>query len=177
MLNDSSAMVYDGQAPECDGNPAVATMLIYNVTLNGGRFTYEKGAAVGVGFSPTCNDDNVCKMDPSLKCIGRLGMMNCAQCLNPNDPYEIVGKDFVIFNTYYGTDSRGKTLLSGSSNPLNFRDFAMGGAYNQISTDLTNIDNGARNANPLKDVDSYTWDGLGKAKLSTDVPGGIPGDH
>jgi len=160
MTNASNAVVYDGTIPPSDcgvGGAAIVSMLVFNVTLNNGVFSYTNNVAIGTGFAPTCDSSDVCKLDPTLKCIGDVpGMKNCAKCLSKDAlsrTNPLSGSDISIFTTYYGTDSRGKTLMSGSGNPLNFAAFAMGGVYNSIASDVTDISNAAgrltTNSNPF----------------------------
>eukprot|EP00759_Apiculatamorpha_spiralis_P027600 PhF_6_TR30387/c1_g1_i5/m.44547 len=168
--NDSSTIVFDGLAPQCNDGPALAAMLVFNITLDKGKYSYQDGVPIGVGFAPTCDSNNYCKLDSKLMCIGQDGKMNCATCLNKKDPKDVLGKDVTIFVTYYGSDSKGKTLMSGSSNPLNFRMFSGGGAYSDMSKNMDNLENGVDDANPFKDVDSYDTDGFSNFKLSTKIP-------
>eukprot|EP00760_Papus_ankaliazontas_P032438 PhM_4_TR5801/c0_g1_i2/m.90282 len=164
--SDARIMIYQGESPACEVNgvrgPAAVTMLIYNVTLSDGKYSYDRSNPVGVGFQATCDETETCVMDPSLKCIGRKGHMNCAVCLDKNNPRDAVNHDLSIFTTYYGSDDRGKAMLSGSSNPLNFRVFAMGNAYNSVSGDMSSLSKSASNANPFASVDSMDWSGIKK---------------
>jgi len=153
--NDTAVMVYDGLSQTCNYAPAIVSMLIYNVTLVSGKYQYENGMASGTGFMPTCTEEGICKMDATLKCIGPVGRQNCAKCLNENQPREVLNKDLVIFTTYYGTDSRDKTLMSGSGNPLNFRMFSGGSAYQSVAIDASSFSETFSNANPFSDVDSF----------------------
>ena len=157
-----TTLIYEPHAPACNHGPALVSMLVFNVTLKDGSFHYATNntAPVGVGFHPTCTKKDICKMDASLHCIGAEGQRNCAVCLDPENPTDIIGKDIAIFNTYYGTDAKGHRLMSGSSNPLNFRQLAMDAIYNKIATDIGILGETLKSLNPFGNVDS--WDELGK---------------
>ncbi|CCW67996.1 unnamed protein product [Phytomonas sp. Hart1] len=78
------------------------------------------------GFAPTCGntkDGEKCLWDKTQVCIGDLGRRNCARCYS--DLSELVkSAKVMIVASYYGTDLLGRTLTSGTVNPLNFREFA-----------------------------------------------------
>eukprot|EP01061_Rhynchopus_euleeides_P042366 TRINITY_DN73936_c0_g1_i1.p1 TRINITY_DN73936_c0_g1~~TRINITY_DN73936_c0_g1_i1.p1 ORF type:complete len:280 (+),score=84.95 TRINITY_DN73936_c0_g1_i1:67-906(+) len=113
----------------------IATFLIYNVTLKDGSYQYKNREPIGNGFESTCDSDNKCMFDSSAKCLPDpvSGRTNCAKCSNEMKAGE---DDLRILTTYYGTDSGGNALLSGSSNPLNFRQFAVTGMANDIFDDI-----------------------------------------
>eukprot|EP01063_Lacrimia_lanifica_P027313 TRINITY_DN381_c0_g1_i1.p2 TRINITY_DN381_c0_g1~~TRINITY_DN381_c0_g1_i1.p2 ORF type:complete len:273 (+),score=102.99 TRINITY_DN381_c0_g1_i1:71-889(+) len=131
----SSAVVYEANHPKCDGGAAAASFLVYNVTLDGGEYKYKGGDPVGNGFVNTCNDrGDYCMFDSAAFCIGSNGTSNCAACVTPEK-----SSDLKVLMSYYGTDKGGKTLLSGSSNPLNFRQFAVGNLYADVKNDVSTV--------------------------------------
>ncbi|CCW61707.1 unnamed protein product [Phytomonas sp. EM1] len=77
------------------------------------------------GFVSTCGNTKngeECLLDSEQICIGDKGFRNCARCYK--DPSEVASSAKVrVVVSYYGTDSKGRTLTSGTSNPLNFRAF------------------------------------------------------
>ena len=162
-----TVQVYEPRCPECNHGPAIVSMLVFNVTLKEGKFHYAKNSTppVGVGFHPTCTRNDICKMDATMHCIGRSDHRNCAVCLDPNKPADIVGRDITIFTTYYGTDAKGHRLMSGSSNPLNFRQLAVDAVYNKISRDIGLLGETLKSLNPFSDeVANNAFEG--KAKVS-----------
>ena len=77
---ESSVVVYDSYDERCNG-PAIVTMLVYNITLENGRYTHSKDyRPVGVGFNPTCTPQGTCRLDSAQKCLGDPGQQNCAIC-------------------------------------------------------------------------------------------------
>eukprot|EP00756_Hemistasia_phaeocysticola_P008512 Hpha_TRINITY_DN14637_c0_g1::TRINITY_DN14637_c0_g1_i1::g.47838::m.47838 len=144
---ESRVTVWDPNHPKCPRG-AVADFLVYNVTLRDGRFAYLGGDPIGNGFVPTCEGtgvDALCGFDPESVCIGSGNSYNCARCYTPSttgDATSPTDVDISIFVTYYGTDANGDNLLSGSSNPINFREFAVSNVYADLRgsvTDLTSI--------------------------------------
>eukprot|EP01065_Artemidia_motanka_P026061 TRINITY_DN30983_c0_g1_i1.p1 TRINITY_DN30983_c0_g1~~TRINITY_DN30983_c0_g1_i1.p1 ORF type:complete len:327 (+),score=106.30 TRINITY_DN30983_c0_g1_i1:54-983(+) len=126
------AIVYSHNNSDCDGGPAIATLLEYNVTLRDGKFRYKNRQPIGNGFMPTCDGPGKqCKFDSSSTCIGKEGtkQYNCAVCVKDQQNTEL---DLQVMVTYYGTDSGGHTLVSGSSNPLNYREFADADVYGDV---------------------------------------------
>ena len=116
------------QHPGCNGTIAIANFLVYNVTLDNGKYKTKRNAASGNGFVPTCTSDDKCDFDTNSVCIknpayGHKG--NCGVCKNTVKVAEQNTNDVRILLSYYGTDSGGRVMLSGSSNPLNFRQFAI----------------------------------------------------
>ena len=93
----------------------------------------QNGDPIGNGFVDTCDEDgSKCHFDDNSFCIGKGRSWNCATCVGtdakPEEPKVLV--------SFYGTDSDGKHLLSGSSNPLNFRRFALGNVYTDLRDDV-----------------------------------------
>eukprot|EP01059_Diplonema_ambulator_P030491 TRINITY_DN5233_c0_g5_i2.p1 TRINITY_DN5233_c0_g5~~TRINITY_DN5233_c0_g5_i2.p1 ORF type:complete len:283 (+),score=80.09 TRINITY_DN5233_c0_g5_i2:63-911(+) len=128
--------VFQAMHDKCNG-PALANFLVYNVTFTDGAYKYKNDDPTGNGFMNTCDGDR-CEFDSSSVCITDKTKKynNCAQCLNKTGD---AANDIRILITYYGTDSSGDVLLSGSSNPLNFRQFALDNVANSISKDINNI--------------------------------------
>ncbi|KAJ9460177.1 hypothetical protein DIPPA_04866 [Diplonema papillatum] len=122
------------------GEAAIASFLVYNITLDDGKFKYKNREPVGNGFVNTC-DDNKCAFDSDSICIGDPATQssNCAKCITVTNSDKNPEFDMRVLLSYYGTDSSGKVLLSGSSNPLNFREFAVGGAATDIQKDISGI--------------------------------------
>eukprot|EP01064_Diplonema_japonicum_P017071 TRINITY_DN2510_c5_g1_i1.p1 TRINITY_DN2510_c5_g1~~TRINITY_DN2510_c5_g1_i1.p1 ORF type:complete len:287 (+),score=89.44 TRINITY_DN2510_c5_g1_i1:63-863(+) len=130
---DASVMVWDGNNTNCPGSGAVATFLIFNMTMKDGNYRYKNADPIGTGFVNTCSSSgDSCAFDGSAFCIGENGRYNCATC-------NATGSDVKILMSFYGTDSSSKNLLSGSSNPLNFREFALGNVYSDLQGDVNGI--------------------------------------
>ena len=162
----STVQIYEPRCAACNYGPAIVSMLVFNVTMGKGKFVYQSNssAPIGVGFHPTCSKTNICKMDAEMHCIGPDGHKNCAVCLDPLNPKDIVGKDINIFTTYYGTDTKEHRMMSGSSNPLNFRELAMDAVYNKISKDLGLLGETIKSLNPFTDeVPNNVMEGKGRA--------------
>eukprot|EP01059_Diplonema_ambulator_P010286 TRINITY_DN20293_c0_g1_i1.p1 TRINITY_DN20293_c0_g1~~TRINITY_DN20293_c0_g1_i1.p1 ORF type:complete len:288 (+),score=43.87 TRINITY_DN20293_c0_g1_i1:65-865(+) len=132
---DASVMVWDGNHTKCPGSGAIANFLLYNVTLKDGNYRYKNSDPIGTGFVNTCDSKGTsCVFDSSSFCIGEGGRYNCAQCANTAG-----AGDIQVLMSYYGTDSTSKNFLSGSSNPLNFRAFAIGNVYSDVKGGVSNI--------------------------------------
>lgn len=129
------AMVIDNSTNTCplsSSSFAIANFLILNVSLDNGKFRYfpdESKHPQGTGFVPTCDGD-VCMYDADAKCIGPPGRRMCAKCYSDVD--EVAELPLQIWVSYYGTDSRGRTLRSGANNPINFRVFSGSGVYKNM---------------------------------------------
>ena len=128
----SRIRVFDSSANAtriCGGNATalIANFLVYNATLTGGVYKYQNREPVGNGFESTCHD-GTCQFDSSMKCLTdpSNGISNCARCHSAG---EVIppALDIRVLTSYYGTDKNGAAMLSGSSNPLNFRKFAVAG--------------------------------------------------
>eukprot|EP01062_Namystynia_karyoxenos_P021166 TRINITY_DN18032_c0_g1_i1.p1 TRINITY_DN18032_c0_g1~~TRINITY_DN18032_c0_g1_i1.p1 ORF type:complete len:459 (+),score=109.84 TRINITY_DN18032_c0_g1_i1:101-1477(+) len=135
----SRAVIYEASHEGCpDYGPAIASFLLYNVTLRTGSFGYKNKQPIGTGFISTCDGPGKqCIFDSKSVCIGKNGTQqyNCAKCLKEEmkkDGVKIADLDVNIMVTYYGTDKDKKTLTSGSSNPLNFREFADADVYEDV---------------------------------------------
>ncbi len=109
------------------GEFGIVSFLIVNITMKNGKYLYSNDVPIKTGFSPSCVN-NVCLFDPSMKCFGEPDKANCGTCIS--DPEIIANTTLQVWVSYYGTDSLGVKLLSGASNPLNFRAFSGGGVYN-----------------------------------------------
>lgn len=141
------------QYPQCKGSNGVllADFLVFQISLTNGLVQYpgglypfgnESGVNVqplGIGFQPTCSG-GICQLDSSLACIGAAGNQNCATCYT--NPHEITNRTVQIWVSYYGTDNNGRQLLSGSSNPLNFRQYSGSSVYGTLSSSLTRLQSG-----------------------------------
>eukprot|EP01062_Namystynia_karyoxenos_P029005 TRINITY_DN21869_c0_g1_i1.p1 TRINITY_DN21869_c0_g1~~TRINITY_DN21869_c0_g1_i1.p1 ORF type:complete len:428 (+),score=131.26 TRINITY_DN21869_c0_g1_i1:62-1285(+) len=142
---DSRTTVWAPTHPKCPGQgPAVATFLIYNITMRDGNFRYKGRDPIGNGFVPTCegrDDRAVCGFDASMVCIGSGDKQSCATCLSNGTVIdsESSRSDVRVFVTFYGTGSDGKHFLSGSSNPINFREFAVGNLYGDLKGSVTDL--------------------------------------
>ncbi|KAJ9444819.1 hypothetical protein DIPPA_11561 [Diplonema papillatum] len=79
---DAVVPVWEPNHHRCLGNQsAVATFLLFNLTLKDGDYTYKNADPIGTGFVNTCTDDGeTCHFDSSSFCIGSSGRYNCAQC-------------------------------------------------------------------------------------------------
>jgi hypothetical protein len=111
-----------------EGQFGIVNFLVVNITMKNGKYIYgDNNISIKTGFSPTCNQNNMCIIDPSMKCFGELGKANCGTCVG--DPEVIANTQLQVWVSYYGTDASGKKLMSGTSNPLNFRAFSGGGVY------------------------------------------------
>jgi len=139
--------IYVANHSDCPGNgAAIATVLLYNVTLRSGKFGYKNAQPIGNGFTPTCDGPGMkCKFDSKKVCIGKsFGTdpgqthYNCGQCLSTWDK-QLEELDIQIFVSYYGTDPSGRTLTSGSSNPINFRQFADADVYDDVWNSARNF--------------------------------------
>jgi hypothetical protein len=110
-----------------EGEFGVVDFLVVNITMRNGKYNYINDMPIKTGFSPTCGTNNMCLLDPSMKCFGEPGKSNCGTCMS--DPEMIANTTLQVWISYYGTDGAGRRFLSGASNPLNFRAFSGGGAY------------------------------------------------
>eukprot|EP01061_Rhynchopus_euleeides_P015487 TRINITY_DN26424_c0_g1_i1.p1 TRINITY_DN26424_c0_g1~~TRINITY_DN26424_c0_g1_i1.p1 ORF type:complete len:285 (+),score=84.40 TRINITY_DN26424_c0_g1_i1:56-856(+) len=131
---ESHTLVYTKDS-RCDryGGYAMANFLLYNITLKDGNYRYKNGDPIGNGFVNSCESDGeTCLFDSKSFCIGDKAQnkWNCAECVTSSSA------EPRVLATFYGTDSGGKPLLSGSSNPLNFRQFALGNVYEDVKGDL-----------------------------------------
>jgi hypothetical protein len=111
-----------------DGEFGIVNFLVVNITMKNGKYIYGyDNMTIKTGFSPTCNAQNMCTVDPSMKCLGEPGKANCGMCVS--DPEIIANTILQVWVSYYGTDSSGRKFMSGASNPLNYRAFSGGGMY------------------------------------------------
>jgi hypothetical protein len=126
-----SVMIIDNITDACPlGAVGAVNFLILNFTLRNGKYVYDAGlpTPVGSGFKFTCDSSDVCLLDPTLKCFGlRLGERNCGQCVSNGD--DLGAMKLQVWTSYYGTDSQGRNLRSGGTNPLNYRAFSGGGLF------------------------------------------------
>lgn len=141
LWQDSTVTVYEANSSACGGTgAAVATFLVLNITVNQGVYTYGSGAEaqpIGAGFTPTCVDDN-CLTNPSAVCIGPKGRKNCATCYSR--PSDVGATDsLTIWASYYGTDSNGRVMTSGGSNPLAFTQFSATPIFKSVSDEISKI--------------------------------------
>jgi hypothetical protein len=125
----------------CPGGLLVSSFLVLAITLDKGRFKYvsDRANPVGSQFLSTCAG-GFCSMDSSQKCIGTELVSNCARCYT--NPSKLANATVQIWVSYYGTDVNGRTLLSGSNNPLNFQKFSSTGVWNNLQTSFDNLANG-----------------------------------
>eukprot|EP01064_Diplonema_japonicum_P026141 TRINITY_DN37558_c0_g1_i1.p1 TRINITY_DN37558_c0_g1~~TRINITY_DN37558_c0_g1_i1.p1 ORF type:complete len:303 (+),score=85.70 TRINITY_DN37558_c0_g1_i1:65-910(+) len=132
--------VYQKSHPKCNDGPAIANFLVYNVTMTRGKYEYKNNDPTGNGFVNTCDGDR-CDFVSNSVCIkGAEGKYNnCGQCLNPTYNNGDNANDIRVLITYYGTDKSNNVLLSGSSNPMNFRQFALDNVASTIGNDFNNI--------------------------------------
>lgn len=138
-----SVGVVFNNSDQCNqGELGVVNFLVLNVTLNNGQFQYYNSLPmpVGGGFAPTCDSTSLCKLDMSMKCFGEEGKKNCGTCVASG--VDLSKMSLQIWTSYYGTDVYGKKLTSGSSNPLNFREFAGQGLYSSMKTSYGNAQQG-----------------------------------
>ena len=119
----------------------LTTFLVLAVTLDKGKFKYTSDQLnpLGSQFQSTCTG-GVCSMDSKQKCIGNGLTSNCAKCFT--NPADLANATVQIWVSYYGTDTTGRTLLSGSNNPLNFQQFSQSGVWNNLQTSFGNLQNG-----------------------------------
>lgn len=152
----SRVMIVTNGTYQCDNEPnaiLLVDFLVFQISLTSGVFTYPGAVAPqenvtegvsaqpqGVGFQPTCTG-GLCQLDATLSCIGDPGIQNCARCYK--NSADVLNKTVQIWVSYYGTDNNGRTLLSGSSNPLNFRKYAGASVYSTLSSSLDKVSNGA----------------------------------
>eukprot|EP00388_Colpodella_angusta_P000420 GDKJ01001507.1.p1 GENE.GDKJ01001507.1~~GDKJ01001507.1.p1 ORF type:complete len:223 (-),score=10.41 GDKJ01001507.1:48-671(-) len=118
---------------------AVATFLVLNITMTKGSYYYtpaESVQPIQSGFVPTCSG-GVCQFDADAMCIGVGGMQNCAKCVKTDS--DMAQWKLNIWTSYYGTDVNGKRFLSGSSNPLNFRQYATDALWGDLRNDISNL--------------------------------------
>lgn len=128
---DSSAVLFQRDS-ECQSGISIATFMVLNITMTNGKYRHVKGfhQGVQVGFSPSCDSSDKC-MFGSHRCVGPKGRKNCGQCID--QPDDLIKTQTSVWTSYYGTDKSGRRLMSGSDNPLNFRQFATTDAYNSVS--------------------------------------------
>lgn len=119
------------------GELAVASFLMVNFTMTNGVYLYNhngtsiNGNPINSGWLPTCDGTQCLFGDPA--CIGMGGLMNCARCYDATDVDTAMTR---VWAAFYGTDSQGRTFVSGQDNPLNFLQYASGSAYTEIANNL-----------------------------------------
>ena len=135
-------LIADYDACEYVGEFGIVDFLVFNISMDRGRLKYyeEHLDPAGTGFVPTCTTDGVCQLDPSLRCFGPRGRQNCGRCLS--NTTELEDWRLTTWVSYYGTDVRGRQLLSGASNPLNFQVFSGSGVGVAMTRSFTRIENG-----------------------------------
>ena len=134
-LNDWSTAIFYQNTSACGGGPAIVNFLVLNITMKNGNYANNNFAQIG--FIPTCDWDNKCLVGSSSLCIGTDKKMNCAQCATTvSDLWTLKTS---VWSSYYGTDKNGKTFKSGSNNPLNFRQFSSGSAFDEVSKDVSSL--------------------------------------
>eukprot|EP01060_Flectonema_neradi_P035323 TRINITY_DN6473_c0_g1_i1.p1 TRINITY_DN6473_c0_g1~~TRINITY_DN6473_c0_g1_i1.p1 ORF type:complete len:278 (+),score=42.27 TRINITY_DN6473_c0_g1_i1:78-911(+) len=134
--------IADFTHPDCNNTLAIANFLIYNITLDSGNYKYKHNAPSGNGFVPTCSSSGTCDFDTGSVCItnpnyGDKG--NCGVCAKDVPRDQNSTNDVRVLVSYYGTDSNGRAMLSGSSNPLNFRQFAVTDVASKIGKDVRGV--------------------------------------
>ena len=141
--DDSSVMIY--QNTSLCGNvngsafPAIVDFLVLNITMTTGEYLYKPSfeQAIQVGFEPTCDSGDICKLGSGV-CIGdKPGRKNCAKCMYKPD--DVKNAHLKVWTSYYGTDKNGRAFLSGSSNPLAFKQFSATPIFDAVAKDVTNI--------------------------------------
>lgn len=152
--NKSAVMIARNGSDVCTaGGDSVLLVefLVMQVSMTNGAFAYPDAVAAygnssgvsvqptGTGFQPTCTA-GVCQLDSSKPCIGPAGYQNCATCYY--DPLIMSNKTVQVWFSYYGTDNNGRRMLSGSSNPLNFRQYSGGSVYSTLSNSLDKVSSG-----------------------------------
>jgi hypothetical protein len=142
MIADYFARAGDTSS-QCARNTEIAAVpfLIFNVSMDEGRFRYYEGhpQPAGVGFVPSCDEFNVCLFDSALKCIGDEGNRNCAECI---DIETAKSYSTQVWVSYYGTDASGRQLRSGANNPLNFQAYSGSGVSSSMRRSFNNLENG-----------------------------------
>jgi hypothetical protein len=129
-LTDSTVVLAKRDATLCPSTKPIAftPFLILNITLKSGLFNYVTNfdQAIQTGFAPTCNADDLCLMTgggSDYVCLGNTpGKKNCAKCVGDND--DATNWNTAVFAAFFGTDASGRRLMSGSSSPLAFQQFA-----------------------------------------------------
>ncbi|KAH9579752.1 hypothetical protein LSM04_000778 [Trypanosoma melophagium] len=100
-----------------------------------------------VGFRPTCSANDECLFDTGSVCVGlEVGKKNCAKCYDSAEDIRDKAQ-LRVWASYYGTDQRGRPLLSGGMNPLNFRGLAGSGFFRDIRKTLDSLIRGSANRN------------------------------
>lgn len=135
----SRAVAWQFNHPDCDGKPAVASFLLYNVTLREGAVGYKNKQPIGNGFVPTCTDGK-CNFGKNQVCLKKEDtgdQSNCGRCVEHWTPgmtpdATLDDYDINVMVTYYGSDNEGHTLTSGSMNPINFRQFSDADVYDDV---------------------------------------------
>ena len=75
-----------------------------------------------------------------MHCIGEdATTQNCARCYKAAD---LFNRTVMVWVAYYGTDTNKRRLLSGSSNPLNFRKFSGGSIYQSLTNSVNKVSSG-----------------------------------
>lgn len=147
-MSSGTVMIFSNDTSICSsGKLPFVKFLILKVSMTNGRFAYttERNQPTGVGFDPTCAS-GICQLDSDLKCIGMGDNQNCATCLSPD---EMLNTSTQVWMSYGGTDTAGKTLLSYTNNPLNYRKYAGSSAYSQLSSTVSDVENGDFGNDPL----------------------------
>ena len=83
-----------------------------------------------------------------MECLGVGDERNCAFCYTNTETDRLVDTHIQIWTSYYGTDSNGRNMQSGSNNPLNFRAYGAGNMFTTLATSLDNVRSGDFNGNP-----------------------------
>jgi hypothetical protein len=119
----------------CGGRPALASFLMLNITMTNGLYKHAAGfnQAIQVGFDPTCKDGK-CTMGTGV-CVGDdTSKQMCSKCVS--DVKELEDMPVHIWTSYYGTDSAGRAMKSGTLNPLRFRQFANSGLEDDVQNSV-----------------------------------------
>ena len=122
----------------------VVPFLVFNMSMDGGRFKYYDGhpQPAGVGFVPSCDEFDVCVFDSNMRCVGEPGNRNCAECLTIEQARDV---SVQIWVSYYGTDASGRQLRSGANNPLNFQAYSGSGVSSSMRRSFNNLEEGRSN--------------------------------
>ena len=120
---------------ECpEGSVGVVTFLRLNVTMKNGNFAYygDFPLPTGTGFVPTCDASHVCQLDETQRCFGERGKGNCGVCIPNTETEALLNSQVNIWTSYFGTDARGKKMISGRNNPLSYKMFTGNGMYTSL---------------------------------------------
>ncbi|CAD2218142.1 hypothetical protein, conserved [Angomonas deanei] len=101
-------------------------------------------APAKTGFVATCSyndklgeDECMFDSDDTHVCVGDGdGKKNCAKCIYSANAADLFNYPIQIWTSYFGSDRKKHTLLSGGSNPMYYQNFAKKDMLNNIATQL-----------------------------------------